>query len=47
MKKGNPAAITIECKLDWHLWYADDSGAEATFVDLEKYFELLKMYGPS
>ena len=39
--------LNIECKLDRHLWYADDSGAGATFDDLEKYFELLKVYGPS
>jgi len=30
--------LSTECKLDRHLWYADDSGAGATFDDLEMYF---------
>ena len=28
-------------------WYADDSAAAATFDNLQKYFDLLKVYGPS
>jgi len=39
--------LNTECKLDRHLWYADDSGAGATFDDLDKYFDLLKVHGPS
>jgi len=39
--------LNNECTLYRHLWYADDSGAGATFDNLEKYFDLLKVYGPS
>jgi len=39
--------LNIKCKLDRHLWYADNSGAGTTFDDPEKYFDLLKVYGPS
>ena len=42
------ASLTLIRKLlDRRLWYADDSGVRARFDDLEKYFELLKVYGPS
>ena len=30
--------LNVECKLDRHLWYADNSGAKASFDYLEKYF---------
>ena len=43
----SPVKFNIECKLDRRLWYADDSGAGASYDDLEKYFELLKVYDPS
>jgi len=39
--------LNNECKLDRHLSYADDCGAGATFDDLEKYFDFLKVHGPS
>jgi len=39
--------LNNECTLDRHLWHADDSAAGATFVNLQKYFDLLKVYGPS
>jgi len=29
------------------MWYANDYGAGATLDDLEKYFDLLKVLGPS
>ena len=39
--------LNNECTLDRHQWYADDSAAGATFDNLQKYFDLLKVYGPS
>jgi len=39
--------LKTECKIDRHLWYADDCGAGATFDDLEKFFDFLKVDGPS
>jgi len=39
--------LNIECNLDRHMSYADDCGAGVTFDDLEKYFDLLKVLGPS
>jgi len=39
--------LNIEYKLDRHLFFADDCGAGATFDDLEKYFDPLKVLGLS